>query len=293
MHEFSYATPGSIRELLNLLSDNRGRAKILAGGTDLIVQMRSGSVKPDLVIDVKRIPEFNALSLSFNDLTIGAAVSCRAICKDRAVANAYPALIDSAELIGGIQIQGRASIGGNLCNASPSADSIPTLIVLGASAKIQRANGERELPVEDFCTGPGKSRLADDEVLVSLKLPARQRNSGAKFLRFTPRVEMDIAVANAAASVVLSDDGKRFSSARIAIGAAGPTPLFVRDAAEALQGKSVSEGSINAAAEITRSAALPIDDMRGGATQRKHLIQVLVARALRGAIERARDNDLE
>jgi len=190
-------------------------------------------------------------------------------------------------LIGGVQIQGRASIGGNLCNASPSADSIPALIVLGASAKIQRSGGARELPVEDFCTGPGANALADDEALVGLKIPARQRNSGARFLRFTPRNEMDIAIANAAASVVLSDDGKHFTSARIAIGAVGPTPLFVEEAAGFLQGKSVSGESIVAAAEIARSAASPIDDMRGSAGQRKHLVQVLVSRALRGAIERA------
>jgi carbon-monoxide dehydrogenase medium subunit len=291
VHEFSYAIPGSIKELLSMLADNRGLAKILAGGTDLIVQMRSGAVTPDLVIDVKRIPEFNSLSRSTGGLTIGAAVSCRAVYEDKFVANTYPALIDSVTLIGGVQIQGRASIGGNLCNASPSADSIPTLIALGASARIQRVGGARELPVEDFCTGPGTNVLADDEVLVSLKLPACQRNSGARFLRFIPRNEMDIAVANAAASVVLSDDHKRFTSARIAIGAVGPTPLLVQEAADFLQGKSVSGEAIVAAAEIARSAASPIDDMRGSVAQRKHLVQVLVTRTLRGAIERARGND--
>jgi CO/xanthine dehydrogenase FAD-binding subunit len=291
VHEFRYASPGSIKELLSLLADSRGLAKILAGGTDLIVQMRSGAVTPDLVIDVKRIPEFNSLSRTTEGLTIGAAVSCKAIYEDKVIASTYPALIDSATLIGGVQIQGRASIGGNLCNASPSADSIPALIVLDASAGIQRAGGERELQVEDFCTGPGTNALAEDEVLVSLKIPARQRNSGARFLRFTPRNEMDIAVANAAASVVLSNDGKHFASARIAIGAVGPTPLLVQEAADLLQGKSVSEESIVAAAEIARSAASPIDDMRGSVAQRKHLVRVLVARTLRSAIERARGND--
>jgi carbon-monoxide dehydrogenase medium subunit len=291
VHDFSYASPGSIKELLSLLADNRGLVKILAGGTDLIVQMRSGAVTPDLVIDVKRIPEFNSLSRSSQGLTIGAAVSFRALYEDLFVANNYPALIDSATLIGGVQIQGRASIGGNLCNASPSADSIPTLIALGASATIQGAGGVRELPVEDFCTGPGTNVLADDEVLVNLKIPARQRNSGAQFLRFIPRNEMDIAVVNAAASVVLSDNGKRFTSARIAIGAVGPTPLLVQEAADFLQVKRVSEESIVAAAELAKSTASPIDDMRGNVAQRKHLVRVLVTRVLRGAIERARGND--
>ena len=291
VHEFSYAIPGSIKELLGLLADRRGLAKILAGGTDLIVQMRSGAVTPGLVIDVKKIPEFNSLSRSTDGLTIGAAVSCRALCEDPFVASNYPALIDSATLIGGVQIQGRASIGGNLCNASPSADSIPTLIALSASATIQRAGGVRELPVQDFCTGPGTNVLADDEVLVNLKIPARKRNSGAQFLRFIPRNEMDIAVVNAAASVDLSEDGERFTSARIAIGAVGPTPLSVQEAADFLQGKRISEESIVAAAEIARTAASPIDDMRGSARQRKHLVQVLVTRALHGAIERAQGND--
>jgi carbon-monoxide dehydrogenase medium subunit len=287
MHQFSYTIPGSIRELLNLLSDSRCPTKILAGGTDLIVQMRSGAVTPDLVIDVKKIPEFTCLTLSDLGLTVGAAVSCRTIYEDEAVARAYPALIDAATLIGSVQIQGRASIGGNLCNASPSADLIPPLIALGANAIIQNANSTRELPVEDFCIGPGKNVLVDGEALVSLRLPVPQKHSGAQFLRFTPRIEMDIAVANAAASVVLSDDGKRFASARIAIGAVAPVPLLVREAGDILRGKSVSTESISAAAEIAKLAASPIDDMRGSVAQRRQLIQVLVSRALHGAIGRA------
>lgn len=291
MHQFSYAIPGSIRELLGLLSDNRRSAKILAGGTDLIVQMRSGAVTPDLVIDVKKIPEFTCLTISDLGLTIGAAVSCRTLYEHQTVARTYPALIDSVTLIGGVQIQGRASIGGNLCNASPSADAIPALIVLHAKAIIKKTNGTRELPVEDFCTGPGASILVDGEALVSLQLPAPQKHSGARFLRFIPRNEMDIAVVNAAASVVLSDDGTHFMSARIAIGAVGPTPLLVREAGDSLQGKRVSTESIAAAAEIAKLAASPIDDMRGSIAQRFQLVQVLVRRALHGAVERAAGNN--
>jgi CO/xanthine dehydrogenase FAD-binding subunit len=291
MHQFMYASPGSIGESLSLLSGNRGSARILTGGTDLIVQMRSGAITPHLLIDVKNIPEFNNLSLSAECLTIGAAVSCKTLYEDKAVARDYPALIDSAAHIGGVQIQGRASIGGNLCNASPSADSIPTLIVLGARAQIHSERGVRELPVEEFCTGPGDTALAEDEVLVSLKLPPRQKNSGARFLRFTPRNEMDIAVANAAASVVLSGDGQSIVSARIAIGAVGPTPILVRESACALEGNIVSDALIAAAAGIAREAASPIDDMRGSVVQRQHLVQVLVTRVLCGAIERARGND--
>lgn len=287
MHQFKYTTPDSIEALLSTLANRRGEVKLLAGGTDLIVQMRTGAVTPALVIDVKQVVELNQLLLSDKGLIIGAAVSCRTVYENNHVARAYPALIDAASLIGGIQIQGRASIGGNLCNASPSADLIPALIVLEALALIQSSNGSRELPVEDFCTGPGTNALAGDELLVSLKLPPRAKNSGACFQRFTPRNEMDIAVANAAAAVVLSADGKHFTSLRIAIGAVGPTPILVQEAAEALQGKPVSSASVAVAADIARQAASPINDMRGTIAQRKQLVQVLVTRALQGAIERA------
>ncbi len=287
MHQFRYVRPDSIDALLSMLTSQRGRVKLLAGGTDLIVQMRSGAVTPELVIDVKQVPELNRLLVSEKGLTVGAAVSCRTVYEDRQVARNYPALIDSTSLIGGVQIQCRASIGGNLCNASPSADMIPALIVLGAVAVIRNTDRERALPVEDFCTGPGTNALADDEVLMSLKLPSRPDNSGAHFLRFIPRNEMDIAVANAAASIVLSADGKYYSSVRIAIGAVGPTPILVQEASEALQGKRVSDASVGAAAKIARHTASPIDDMRGSIAQRKQLVEVLVTRALHGAIERA------
>ena len=287
MHQFRYAMPNSIEALLSMLANQHGPVKPMAGGTDLIVQMRSGALAPDVVVDVKQVPELNSLLWSDQGLAIGAAVSCRTICENDQVASAYPALIDSASLIGGIQIQGRASIGGNLCNASPSADSVPTLIVLDAVADIQSSSHARKLQVENFCTGPGINALAPDEVLVSLKLPPQPDNSGAYFLRFTPRNEMDIAVANAAAFVVLSADCKHFISARIAIGAVGPTPILVREAAEFLQGKPVSSAPVNAAAGIARQAASPINDMRGNVRQRKHLVEVLVTRALRGAIKRA------
>ena len=288
MHQFNYAAPDSIESLLGLLADQDGPVKLLAGGTDLIVQMRSGSVTPELVIDVKQVPELNTLLLSDEGLTLGAAVSCRTVHENKQVASAFPALTDAASLIGGMQIQGRASIGGNLCNASPSADSIPALMVLAAIAVRQNKKKTRELPVEHFCTGPGTNALANDEVLVSLKLSAAPEHSGAYFLRFTPRNEMDIAVVNAAAAVVLSADGRHITSARIAIGAVGPTPILVQEAGEHLQGKTVSSATVAAAAEIARRAASPINDMRGSIAQRKHLVEVLVTRALHGAIERAR-----
>ncbi|MEC9340391.1 MAG: xanthine dehydrogenase family protein subunit M [Pseudomonadota bacterium] len=286
MHEFQFAAPDSLDAALTLLREKGAAARVMTGGTDLIVNMRVGRRKPELVIDGKRIPDLNQLSIDGSGLTIGGAVPCRVLWQNQQIRKEYPAVIDSAELIGGVAIQGRATLGGNLCNAAPSADGIPTLIVLGATAQIVGPNGTREVPVEEICLAPGKTSLADDELLVSIKIPAPVKGAGARFLRFIPRNEMDIAVVNAAACVVL--DGDTFSAARIAVGAVAPTPLFVKEAGDALVGKPVSDDSIAAAAQIAMDAAKPISDMRGTVKQRKHLTKVLVTRALRGAVDRAK-----
>ena len=288
MHPFKYVSPTTLDELLGQLATHPSESKLMAGGTDLIVQMRAGSTKPGRVIDVKQVPELNELDLSERGLTIGAGVSCKTIYENARIAAAYPALTDAARLIGGIQIQGRASIGGNLCNASPSADAIPALIVSEAVAVIWSKGGVREIAVEDFCSGPGTNVLAGNEVLVNLRLPVKADTSGSQFLRFTPRNEMDIAVCNAAARVVLSPDKNHFEGVRIAIGAVGPTPMFLRHATQALQGKPVNGTSIALAAEIARQSASPINDMRGSKAQRRHLAGVLVTRVMDGAISLAR-----
>ncbi|MBC7160820.1 MAG: xanthine dehydrogenase family protein subunit M [Immundisolibacter sp.] len=288
MHSFDYAAPTSLGEALTLLAGARGNARVLAGGTDLIVNMRVGRRKPGLVVDGKRIPELNELSLTADGLTLGAAVSCRRAYEHAEVAKRYPALVDSMSLIGSVHIQGRATVGGNLCNAAPSGDSIPTLIALGAVARVLGPNGTREVPVEDFCVAPGKTCLADDELLVSVFIPAPTANSGAHYLRFIPRNEMDIAIAGAGVSVVLDAAKQNFVSARIALASVGPTPIFAREAGALLAGKPISEDSIQLAADSAQAVARPITDMRGTIEQRKHLVKVLTARALRGAIERAK-----
>ncbi|GAB4355402.1 MAG: xanthine dehydrogenase family protein subunit M [Immundisolibacter sp.] len=288
MHSFDYAAPASLDEAVALLSRAQGNARVLAGGTDLIVNMRVGRRKPGLVVDGKRIPELNELALTADGLSIGAAVSCRRIWEHAEIRRRYPALIDSASLIGSVHIQGRATIGGNLCNAAPSGDAIPTLIALGAVARILGPDGRREVPAEAFCMAPGKTCLADDELLVSVFIPAPQANSGAKYLRFIPRNEMDIAIAGVGASVVLDAAGQTFVSARIALAAVGPTPIFAAEAGALLAGKPVGEDAIQLAADAAQAAARPITDMRGTVEQRKHLIKVLTARALRGAVERAK-----
>ena len=290
MHAFDYATPESVADAVVMLSDHGKNACVLAGGTDLIVQLRENRRRTDLVVDVKKIAELNALSYdAATGLTIGAAVPCYRIYGDAEIDAAYPGLMDAARLVGGTGIQGRASLGGNLCNASPAGDTIPPMIVLGGEAEIAGPNGTRKVAVEDFCTAPGRTVLEDGEFLVSLHFPAPVPNSGAFYRRFIPRNEMDIAVVGVGASVVLSGDRSSFVSARIAVGAVAPTPLFVREAGEALAGQPVSDEAIRRAADIARDAARPISDMRGTAEYRKHLTSVLTRRVVEGAVQRAKE----
>ena len=271
-----------------LLSEPGVKTKVLAGGTDVLVQLRGGRFAIDRLVDVKHVPEMNQLTCSASDgLVLGAAVPCYRIYEDAEVAALYSGLVDSASLIGGIQIQGRASVGGNLCNSSPSGDTIPGLIVLEACCVIAGPRGQRTVPVEQFCTGPGRNVLGQGEVLVALRFPAPKAHSGANYLRFIPRNEMDIAVAGAAASVVLDHAKRRILFARIALSAVGPTPLFVEAAGALLAGREANEDAYDAAGEAAKAAARPIDDMRGTAHQRVQLAGVLTKRALRTAVQRA------
>jgi CO/xanthine dehydrogenase FAD-binding subunit len=284
---FDYAAPATVGEAVALMTAHPD-ARLLAGGTDLLVQLRAGRKGTDFVIDLKRIPELNAIDYDeARGLTLGAAVPCYRIYRDQNVARAYPSLVEVASLIGGTQIQGRASIGGNLCNAAPSADSAPLLIALGAVCRITGPSGTREVAAENFCTGPGRNVLQPGELLLTLHLPPPQPHSGASYLRFIPRNEMDIAVAGVGVEVVL-DDGK-FRSARIALSSVAPTPLYVREAGDALAGHAVNQESIAAAGEIARKSAEPITDMRGTGEYRRHLCAVLTRRALEAAVKRARE----
>lgn len=289
MHAFDYVATQTIAETVSLLAEKGDRARVLAGGTDLIVQVREGRRHPDLIVDVKKLAETNVLSYDpRHGLHLGAAVPCHRIYGDAAIAQAYPGLMDAFTLVGGIQIQGRATVGGNLCNSSPAADTIPPLIVHHTMCVIAGPNGTREVPVEQFCTAPGRNVLGNGEFLVSLRIPAPPQNFGAHYLRFIPRNEMDIAVVGVGSSVVLSGDHQTITAARIAIGAVAPTPLLVEEAAAALVGKPVSDEAIEAAAAAARAAARPISDMRGAIEQRRHLTAVLTRRTLHGAIARAK-----
>ena len=292
MEAIDYAAPKTLDEALKILADKGDRARMLAGGTDLLVQLRGGRRSADVVVDSKFIPDLNELSYDAQKgLTIGAAVPCYRIYENKDVSSNYPGITDAASLIGSIQIQGRATLGGNLCNSAPSADAIPPIIVLGGVANISGPNGSRQVPVEEFCTGPGQNVLQPGEILVSINLPAPQAHSGANYLRFIPRNEMDIAVAGVGSSVVLDASGQNFVSGKIALASVAPTPVLAKDAGDSLAGKPVSDATIDEAAQKAMADAKPINDMRGTIKQRVHLVGVLTRRTLNNAVNRARGEE--
>ena len=290
MREIDYISAQSVSEAAALLNDHGDRARVIAGGTDVIAQVREGRRELDLLVDVKEIAELTAIEYSAESgLRLGAAAPCYNIYGDSEVAAAYPGLMDAVRMIGSIQIQGRASVGGNLCNASPAADATCPLIVYSATCNVQGPNGSRVIATEDFCTAPGRTAMAQGELLVSLDLPAPTANAAGFYLRFIPRNEMDIAEVGAGAFVTLDASGTKIESARVALAAVAPIPLYVPAVGDHLAGKTISDELIQEAAEIAQSAATPISDMRGTAEHRKHLVAVLTRRALNGAIERARE----
>ncbi len=292
MHPFAYEAPTSIDDAVAVLDKHGDRARPIAGGTDVLVQARANRWDLDAIVDVKNIPELTDIShYPDGSVSIGAATPCYRIYEDQKIRDSFPGIIDAVEMIGGIQIQSRASLGGNLCNASPSADGICPLIAYSAICHIAGPGGDethRDVAVEDFCTGPGQNVLGRGEILVSMVLPNPGDNFGAAYVRFIPRNEMDIAVAGAAVSVTLNEDGDVFESARVALAAVAPVPLLVKEAGDALAGQPVNDDSINAAAAIARDAAVPISDMRGTIEQRQHLSEVLTRRMIIKAVERAR-----
>lgn len=289
MRPFAYCAPTSLAEAVGLLTEGGERARPFAGGTDLLVQMRLGLFAPDLLVDVKRIPELNEIAFNPEEgLNVGAAVPLWRVCEHPDITAAYPGLLDAAALIGGAAIQGRATLGGNLCNAAPSGDSLPAMIALSGRCLIAGPQGRRSVPVELFCRGPRKTVLGMGELLVAIHFPPPQPHSGARYLRFIPRNEMDIAVAGVGAWVALSADLGRVSAARIALGAVGPTPILAGAAGESLVGQAPTEEALAAAAALAQEAARPISDVRGTAAQRRHLVGVLARRALCGAVARAK-----
>lgn len=288
MKDFDYAAPATLKEAIVLLAKAKEKARPLAGGSDLIDQMRMGRRQPVLVVDVKRIAELNRLAyLPDEGLHIGAAVPRSRIYSQTVVKQRYPAIAYTCALIGDVKIQNRAGIGGNLCNAAPSADTAPPVIVYGGNCVIARQkNGRlvrRKVSAEDFFVGPGKSVLEPGELLVEILLPPPAKRSAAAYQRFIPRNEMDIAVAGAASWIQLA--GGKVADARIALAAVAPVPMRARNAEKVLIGNPVSSQTVNAAGEAAAAECSPIDDIRGSAWYRRELVKVLTRRTLQSCAE--------
>jgi CO/xanthine dehydrogenase FAD-binding subunit len=282
-----YQSPRSVKEAVDLLAAHAGAAQVLAGGTDLLVKLRSGFVAPELVVDVKAIPQLRGITADAGGFRIGAATSCAEIGEHAALAAAWPGVVEALQLIGSTQIQGRATLGGNLCNASPAADSVPALIAAAAVCQVAGPGGEREVPIENIVTGPGRTSLARGEFVVAFRLPRPRPKSGDAYLRFIPRTEMDIAVVGCGVALSLDDAGV-CTHARVGLGAVAPTPLLVADAAKALIGTRVDDKALAALAAAASAACKPIDDKRGTIAYRIKVSGVLARRAATIALERAR-----
>ena len=287
MSQMRYEAPKTLEAAVGLLAAANGSARLLAGGTDLLVQMRTGRIDPELVIDLKAIPETVAIAAENGGFRFGAATHCMALVEHEAFARTCPGVTDAVKLIGSIQVKGRASVGGNVCNASPAADSVPALIAAGARATIVGPNGRREVAVEEIGVGPGKTSLTKGEIVVSFLLPKRPPRSGDAYLRFTPRTEMDIAVVSAGVSLTL-DKEDFCREARVSLGAVAERALLVPAAAAALIGKKIDADALKRLADAASAACRPIDDKRGTQAYRIKVAGVLARRAAEIALDRAR-----
>jgi len=278
LQEFVYERPETVADALAAM--RKGDARALAGGTDLVPQLREGRRQAGRVVDLKRVPELTTIAVRPDGaVSIGAAATATAVSRHAAVASRYPAVAQSAQLIGGVQVQNRASLGGNICNAAPSADAVPALICHGALAVVAGADGQREVTVESLFKGPSRTTLDPHELLVSIVLPPAEPRSAARYLRFTPRREMDIAIAGAGTWIRLAGDGT-IGGARITLASVGPTPLRAPSAEKCLIGEKPSRALLEQAGRLAAGDARPISDTRGSADYRRSLVAVLTARAL-------------
>jgi aerobic carbon-monoxide dehydrogenase medium subunit len=280
-----YETPTTTKEAATLLYKEKGQAHVLAGGTDLLVRLKMGTIEPDLVVDIKHIPAMQAISKSATGFKIGAAVCGAAIGEHAALKKAWPGVVEAANLIGSDQVQGRCTVVGNLCNGSPAADSVPAMIAAGAKAVVVGKDKRRTVAVEKIVTGPGKTSLAKGEVIEAITLPARPSNSGDAYLRFIPRTEMDIAVVSAGVNLTLQRGIVK--SARVVLGAVAPTAVLVTNAAKAIIGTKLDEAALEKLAAACSAACNPIDDKRGTIEYRTKVAGVLAKRAAKIAYQRA------
>ena len=281
-----YIRPLSMEDAVGLISGSAGTAAILAGGSDLLVRMKGGFIEPDLIVDIKAIEGLSEIRETPEGFSIGAAVPCAVLGENTALKKAWPGVVEAAKLIGSKQVQGRCTIVGNLCNASPAADSVPALVAAGARASIVGPQGRRVAPVESVPVGPGKTSLARGEIIEAILLANRSPRSGDAYLRFIPRTEMDIAVVSAGVNLTLDEEGV-IVAARLALGAAAPTVLLVEDAAGVLIGSKLDEVALERLAKVCSEACRPIDDKRGTIDFRRKVAGVLAKRAATAAYARA------
>jgi carbon-monoxide dehydrogenase medium subunit len=286
VRRFELALPGSVDDCLGILAERGPDAKLLAGGTDLLPQLKNGLLKPSWVVDLSGVPALRALGRgNRRGFRIGAAVTARELERDPVVRSAYPALAESAALIGSVQVRNLATVGGNLCNAAPSADTAPPLLALDAEAVIAGPEGQRRVPLGSFFLGVRRTVLVPGELLIELVVPEPGPHSGGTYVRHTPRRELDIAVVGVASQITLSDGV--CTKARIALAAVAPVPLRATAAEQALEGHAVTPERIAQAADLAVEAARPISDQRGSADFRRHLVRVLTRRTLTTALARA------
>ncbi len=282
-----YSSPSSVDEAVSLLSGATGTAHVLAGGTDLVVQITAGLRKPERVVDIKRIGELTTISEDADGIRIGAAVCGAEINENASIRAKWPGFAEATDLIGSMQVQSRATPTGNLCNSSPAADAVPGMVAAGATVTIAGPNGRRTCPVEDVPKGPGRTSLEKGELIVCINLPPKPARSGEAYVRFTPRTEMDIAVVGVGVNLTLDDTGT-CTAARVAVGAVAPTVLLVKEAADALIGTTVDDAALDAAAAAVRAACKPIDDKRATAAYRIKVSGTIFKRAALKALERAK-----
>jgi aerobic carbon-monoxide dehydrogenase medium subunit len=282
-----YEAPASLDQAVAILAAEPGDARVLAGGTDLLVQLRTDLIAPTLVVDIKRIPEMRQITEEAGGFRIGAAVTGAELKEHPRLKTVWPGVVEAANLIGSTQIQGRATLGGNLCNGSPAADSVPAMIAAGAIAMIAGPNGRRQRAMEEMMTGPRQLALARDEIVASFLLPPQSPRTADAYLRFIPRTEMDIAVAGCGVCLTL-DAGGACTAARVALGAVAPRPLLVPDAARALIGSKLDTPALAALAAAAEAACRPIDDKRGTKAYRTKIAGVLARRAAQIALDRVR-----
>jgi CO/xanthine dehydrogenase FAD-binding subunit len=282
-----YIAPTSVQAAVDALAGAGADARVLSGGTDLIVQMRAGRVKPGLIVDLKAIPGAVGVRQGPDGgFVIGAATSGAQIGEHADLVKAWPGVVEGMNLIGSTQVQGRASLAGNLCNASPAADSVPAMVAARAVAVVVGPSGQREVPVEQIPTGPGKTSLAPGEFVMEFKLPPRAARASDAYLRFIPRTEMDIAVVGAGVNLILDASGA-VAEAHVALGAVAPTVLHVAEAGQALVGSKLDEGALAKLEAAARAACRPISDKRGTAEYRTQVAGVLARRAALIAFSRA------